>query len=110
MPSTWLVVEPGAAGFNQFTAAVTDYDTGVPVAATGVALRFQLASRSGVGASTLTLARTGDGRYSGNGGNLSLDGIWNVTATIGGPDGSVEVGAGGPQGRRRMVAPPPVRS
>ena len=86
-----LVVEPGAAGFNRFTAAVTDYDTEAPVVATGVALRFQLASRSGVGASTLNLMPSGGGRYSAKGGNLSLDGIWNVSATIAGPNGSVEV-------------------
>src|SRR4029077_8306457 len=28
-----LLVQPGAPGFNDFTAAVTDYDTGAPVAA-----------------------------------------------------------------------------
>jgi copper transport protein len=86
-----LVVEPGATGFNRFTAAVTDYDTEAPIVATGVALRFQLASRSGVGASTLDLTPSGGGRYSAKGGNLSLDGIWNVSATIAGPNGSVEV-------------------
>lgn len=86
-----LIVEPGAAGFNTFTATVTDYDTGAPVAATSVALRFQVASRSGVGASTLDLAAAGGGRYSASGGNLSLDGIWNVTAIVSAVDGSVEV-------------------
>lgn len=86
-----LLVQPGAAGFNQFTATATDYDTGAPLAASSVALRFQLASRSGVGASTLDLLATDSGRFSARGGNLSLDGIWNVTATLDGPDGSVEV-------------------
>lgn len=86
-----LLVQPGAAGFNQFTATATDYDTAAPIASSSVALRFQLASRSGVGASTLDLLATGSGRFSARGGNLSLDGIWNVTATLDGPDGSVEV-------------------
>jgi hypothetical protein len=86
-----LVVEPGAAGFNRFTATVTDYDSGAAVAATGVALRFQLASRSGVGASTLELAATDAGRYTATGANLSIDGIWKVTATVAGADGAVEV-------------------
>ena len=86
-----LLVQPGAAGFNQFSATVTDYDTGAPISAPSVALRFQLASRSGVGASTLDLPATGSGRFSARGGNLSLDGIWNVTATVDGPSGSVEV-------------------
>ena len=86
-----LLVQPGAPGFNEFTATATDYDTGAPLAATSVALRFQLASRSGVGASTLDLPKTDSGRFSAQGGNLSLDGIWNVTATVAGPGGSVEV-------------------
>jgi copper transport protein len=86
-----LLVQPGAAGMNQFSATVTDYDSGAPISATSVALRFQLASRSGVGASTLDLPATGSGRFSAPGGNLSLDGIWNITATVDGPSGSVEV-------------------
>jgi hypothetical protein len=86
-----LLVQPGAAGFNQFSLTATDYDTGAPLAAPSVALRFQLASRSGVGASTLDLPSTGAGRFSARGGNLSLDGIWNVTATLDGHAGSIEV-------------------
>ena len=99
-----LVVEPGAAGFNRFTASVTDFDTGAAFPATGVALRFQLASRSGVGASTLDLSPSGAGRFTATGGNLSLDGIWNVTATVTGPSGSVEV----PLVVVTRVAPQPV--
>jgi copper transport protein len=86
-----LLVQPGAPGFNRFTAAATDYDSGASVAATAIELRFQLASRSGVGASTLDLKSTGSGRFSASGGNLSLDGIWNVTATVVGQDATVEV-------------------
>lgn len=86
-----LLVQPGAAGFNDFTAAVTDHDTGAPVGASSIQLRFQLASRSGVGASSLALTSDGSGHFAAKGGNLSLDGIWNVTATVGGPSGSVEV-------------------
>jgi copper transport protein len=86
-----LLVQPGVAGFNQFTATATDYDSGASLAATSVALRFQLASRSGVGASTLDLPASDSDHFTARGGNLSLDGIWNVTATVDGPDGSVEV-------------------
>jgi copper transport protein len=86
-----LLVDPGAAGFNTFTATATDYDSGAPAAVTGASLRFQLASRSGVGSSRLDLAQTSGGRFSGTGGNLSLDGIWNVIATLAGTGGSVEV-------------------
>jgi copper transport protein len=86
-----LLVQPGAPGFNQFSATLTDYDTGAPIAAAAIALRFQLASNSGVGASTLDLPETASGRFSARGGNLSLDGIWNVTATVNAPGGAVEV-------------------
>ena len=40
-----LEVSPGTAGFDTFTATVTDYDSGAPVAADGVALRFVLPAR-----------------------------------------------------------------
>lgn len=99
-----LLVRPGAAGFNEFTLTATDYDSVAPIEATSVALRFQLASRSGVGASTLDLSSTGTGRFGASGGNLSLDGIWSVTATVAGPDGTVEV----PLVLATRVAPQPV--
>jgi copper transport protein len=79
-----LVVAPGAPGSNTFDAAVTDYDTGAPVQATDVALRFTLASRTGVGDSTLDLqpAPGTPGSFSGTGANLSVDGIWKIMATV----------------------------
>jgi hypothetical protein len=86
-----LVVAPGSAGFNQFTAAVTDYDSGAAVNASAVALRFDLASRSGVGGSTLAMPSTAPGTFVASGGNLSLDGIWRITATVTAPSGTVEV-------------------
>jgi hypothetical protein len=86
-----LVVKPGTAGINDISAAVTDYDTGTPVTAANITLRFSIASSTGVGDSTLVLPRTGAGTYAASGGNLSLDGIWRVTAVVAGPSGSVEV-------------------
>jgi hypothetical protein len=86
-----LVVSPGAPGFNKFEASVTDYDTAAPVAATSVSLRFAIASSVGVGGSTLALQPGGPGSFSASGGNLSLDGIWNIVATIAAPSGAVEV-------------------
>ena len=86
-----LAVDPGAPGVNQFTARVTDFDTGAAAKATGISLRFQLASRSGVGASTLDLGAGSGGSFSASGSNLSLDGIWTITATVALPSGSVEV-------------------
>jgi uncharacterized membrane protein len=86
-----LVATPGTAGINQFAVGVTDYDSGAPVSASAVSLRFSPASASGVGGSSLALAATGPGAFAGSGGNLSLDGIWKVTALVVSPGGSVEV-------------------
>jgi copper transport protein len=86
-----LAVEPGGPGFNRFTAVVTDYDTGAPVAADRVGLRFALASSSGVGPSTLSLPATAAGTYAASGGNLSLDGVWRVVAVVTTGGGAVEV-------------------
>jgi copper transport protein len=86
-----LVVTPGTAGTNDFAAAVTDYDTRAPVDASAVELRFEIASASGVGPSTLDLTRTGPGSFDASGGNLSIDGIWRITATVTAPSGAVEV-------------------
>jgi hypothetical protein len=86
-----LVVSPGAPGFNRFDAAVTDFDTAAPVAATSVSLRFAIASSVGVGGSTLALQPGAPGSFSASGGNLSLDGIWNIVATVAAPSGTVEV-------------------
>jgi copper transport protein len=86
-----LVVTPGTAGTNDFAAAVTDFDTKQPVDAASVSLRFELVSASGVGPSTLDLTRTGIGAFDAPGGNLSIDGIWRVTATVAAPAGAVEV-------------------
>jgi hypothetical protein len=71
--------------------AVTDYDTGAPASTTSVSLRFAIASSVGVGGSTLELKATTPGSFTASGGNLALDGIWNITATVAGPAGSVEV-------------------
>jgi copper transport protein len=99
-----LVVSPGAPGFNRFEASVTDYDTSAPVAAASVSLRFAIASSIGVGGSTLALQPAGPGSYAASGGNLSLDGIWNITATVAGPSGTVEV----PLVASTVVPPQPV--
>ncbi len=78
-----LAVEPGEAGFNRFTAVISDYDTGSPVAADGVILRFAVASATGIGPSTLGLpSATASGTYVASGANLSLDGIWRVVAVV----------------------------
>jgi len=84
-------VEPGVTGFNTFRATVTDYDTGAPVAASGVTLRFSIPARPDVGSSRLDLVATGAGVFSATGGNLSLDGAWQITALVARGSASVEV-------------------
>ncbi|HKB27567.1 MAG TPA: copper resistance protein CopC, partial [Candidatus Limnocylindrales bacterium] len=86
-----LVVTPGTPGTSDFAAAVTDYDTKAPLDASDVSLRFELVSGDGVGPSTLDLARKGPGEFDASGGNLSLDGTWQVTATVTAGSHAVEV-------------------
>jgi len=86
-----LEISPGLTGFNTFRATVTDFDTGAPVAAEGVTLRFSIPARSDVGASRLDLAAAGGGVFSATGGNLSLDGAWQVTAVVARGTAAVEV-------------------
>ena len=61
---------------------MTDYDTGEPVVATGVRLRFEPVGRSQVATSELDLVQTGSGAWTGSGAQLSLAGVWNVTAQV----------------------------
>ena len=78
-----LEVAPGSAGPNQLRATVTDYDTGAPVVATGLTLRFDLPARPDVGESRLDLPPTGTpGVFAGSGANLSLGGTWTITALV----------------------------
>jgi copper transport protein len=86
-----LAVSPGAPGTNRFDVAVTDYDAGTPLAVDGVSLRFTPASATGIPASRLDLQPEGTGAFQGSGGNLSLDGIWKVTAVVARQGGGIEV-------------------
>lgn len=86
-----LVATPGTAGANQFDAAIVDYDTGQPVDASAVGLRFELQSQAGVEAATLDLQKTSLGHFSGSSSAMSIDGIWQVTATVAVAGGSVDV-------------------
>jgi hypothetical protein len=88
-----LTVSPGTAGFNTFTAQVTDFDTGAPVPATSVTLRFSLPARPDVGTSRLDLIPfgTAGGTFTGTGANLSITGTWSVTALVVNGLSSVEV-------------------
>lgn len=78
-----LQVTPGYAGVNTFVAAITDFDSGQPIRASRVALRFSPLDESGVGQSTLELAPSQSaGEYRATGPNLSLDGRWLVDVLV----------------------------
>jgi copper transport protein len=86
-----LEVFPGRPGLNRFVARLTDFDTGGPVRARVVGLRFALPARPLLGPSALVLAPSADGTYAAAGANLGRPGAWRVTALVlRGPD-SVEV-------------------
>ena len=88
-----LTVSPGTAGFNTFTARATDFDSGAPVPATSITLRFSIPARSDIGESRLELVSAGDGSgvFSASGPNLSISGTWSVTALVVNGLASVEV-------------------
>jgi len=77
-----LEVDPGTAGRNDFTATVTDFDSGAPVGADDVALRFVPVDRPDVAPVSLPLRKGPEGRWTGTGSQLSLDGTWNVTVQV----------------------------
>ncbi len=86
-----LSVTPDTAGFDTFTLEARDYDTGAPISGATVTLRFSLPARPAIGGSRLDLPSVVGGRYQATGGNMSLAGVWDVTATITHGDTSVEV-------------------
>ena len=86
-----LTLSPGTAGFNDFDLRVVDYNTGALVRASAVQLEFTQPLRPQLGQSTLTLQRQSNGTFTARGGNLSIAGIWEVSAIIENATNSVEV-------------------
>jgi copper transport protein len=86
-----LTVSPGTVGPNTFTAQVTDYDTGEPVAARSVQLAFTLPARPEVGSSTLDLRHVSGATWRGRGSMLSIFGTYSVQATVQGSTTAVTV-------------------
>ena len=86
-----LTVTPGTVGPNRFEARVTDYDTGRPIPATRVSLRFSLPGRPDLGTPVLDLGRAGPGLWVGQGTVLSMDGRWDVAVVVQEANGAVEV-------------------
>ena len=75
------VITPGVAGPNGFVVDVTDFDTGAPLDATDVSLRFEPVGIAGVGASSLDLTQDGD-RWVGRGSQVSIAGVWTITVVV----------------------------
>jgi len=86
-----LDVTPGTPGINAFALRLADYDSGRPITAQRVSLRFMPLDRSGIGSSTLQLAATADGAFEGRGSNLSIEGRWQVVVTVERGVNSVEI-------------------
>jgi hypothetical protein len=86
-----LEVTPGLPGPNEYSLRVTDYDTGEPVEATRVMLRFAFRDDPGVAQSELELESGRPGSYTGQGPNISLAGNWRVAITVQRGADSVEV-------------------
>jgi uncharacterized membrane protein len=97
-----LTATPGTAGPNQFTAKVTDYDSGQPYPAQRVSLRFTLPDRPEISGATMELTRATDGSWQGRGSQLSIDGRWTITALVQGPGAALTVPL---QLRTRTVEP-----
>jgi copper transport protein len=85
-----LAATPGSAGSNAFDLKVSDFASGRPVDAQ-VSLRFHFLGPVDVGQSTLALKRASSGEYRATGTNLSIGGVWTVTAVIQRGAASVEV-------------------
>jgi putative copper export protein/methionine-rich copper-binding protein CopC len=100
-----LTATPGTAGPNSFSAKVTDYDSGQDWPATRVALRFTLRGQPEVGTSTLELTKAGDGRWTGQGSQLSIAGSWVVVGLVEGSGPGVTV----PMELETRTAPQPVK-
>jgi methionine-rich copper-binding protein CopC len=100
-----LTATPGTPGPNNFTAKVTDYDSGEPWPATRVALRFTPRGQTEIGTSTLDLTRDGDGLWKGQGSQLSIAGDWVVVGLVEGSGPAVTV----PMELETRTAPQPVK-
>lgn len=89
--------EPGP---NRFVVRLADFESGEPVRADRVRLRFMPLDDPGIDSTSLVLAPLPGGGYAGTGANLAFDGRWRVTVQIqragGSPEIPLEVEARGP--------------
>jgi copper transport protein len=76
-----LTVTPGFPGPNAFRASVTGYDSGTPIAADAVTLRFLSVTRPQLATTQLQLAQRGD-VWAGQSTALSVAGTWRTTTLV----------------------------
>jgi copper transport protein len=86
-----LTLTPGTVGPNHFEARIADYDSGAPLQAGRVTLKFSLPGHPELGTPGLDLSRAAPGVWTGEGTPLSMPGAWDVSVLIQGPAGSVVV-------------------
>lgn len=77
-----LGIDPGVVGENRFTVRIADYDTGEPVDAVRVALRFTIPDREELGPALLELEPTEPGTWEGSGTPIAQPAQWRVTVII----------------------------
>ncbi len=77
-----LTVSPGLPGSNDVVVGLQDPDTGRPIPAEGVTLRFECVGRPDLAPRTLELEARGGGRFTGTGTQLAIPGVWQVTARL----------------------------
>jgi copper transport protein len=77
-----LSATPGMAGDNRFTVRLEDYDSGEPLAADRVSIRFALPANPGIPPSTLELVPGGTGTFVASGSNLVVAGRWRATVVV----------------------------
>jgi len=76
-----LMASPGTAGPNRFQVQVLRYDANSPLPARSVRLEFSLPSNPNV-TSSLSLARSAGGIWTGQGTSLSIDGQWDIDVVV----------------------------
>jgi putative copper export protein len=77
-----LHVEPGVIGENTFTVELADYDTGQPVDAVRVALRFDIPDRPEIGPTIVELDSLGPGTWDVVATNVAQPARWRATAIV----------------------------
>ncbi len=86
-----LGIDPNQTGLNTYRVELVDA-AGTAVTADRVRLTFRYQEDESVGASTLTLARSGEGAYLGQGPFMALEGRWRVEVDVRRPDADDVVG------------------